>query len=256
VISGILSKIRLILKPQNEPYLYLINHLGFKPRNIEPYLQALKHKSSSSLVDHDSTQNNERLEFLGDAILNAIITDILIHNFEDKQEGFLTNTRSKIVKRENLNLLAKELGIDNMLKVSKNTNNQSNKNIYGNALEALIGAIYLDQGYQMCKKYVTYRLLTLMDIEKIASVDDNFKSILTEWCQKNKANLNYKSLGATKTSNNNHLFITQVIINNTLIATAEGSNKKISEQNAAKIAIEILYKSPSIVEFNESKDHV
>lgn len=186
MFSNITDKIRLLFRKDKEPYLCFYKMLGFYPRNIEIYQQALLHKSSSIKAGKGRLLNNERLEFLGDAILDAIVADIVYKKFEGKREGFLTNTRSKIVQRETLNRVAVEIGLDKLIKY---TTRQSSHNSYmcGNAFEALIGAIYLDRGYRACKKFMEERIINqYLNLEKISRKEVNFKSKLIEWSQKNK----------------------------------------------------------------------
>ena len=144
VLRNEIDKIRLLFRKDRESYLCFYRILGFYPRNIQLYEQALLHKSTSVRSDKGRPLNNERLEFLGDAILDAIVGDIVYKRFEGKREGFLTNTRSKIVQRETLNKLAVEIGLDKLIKYSTRSSSH-NSYMYGNAFEAFIGAIYLDQ---------------------------------------------------------------------------------------------------------------
>ena len=136
-----------------EPYSSLYKILGFYPDNIHLYEQAFLHKSSSVESGDGRWLNNERLEFLGDAVLDAVVADIVYKHFQNKREGFLTNTRSKIVQRETMNRVAVELGLDKMVVYSAKLSSHNN-HMYGNALEALIGAIYLDQGYEVCYNFI------------------------------------------------------------------------------------------------------
>ncbi len=140
-----IDKIRLLFRKDRESYFCFYRILGFFPRDIKVYQQALLHKSISMRSEKGRPINNERLEFLGDAILDAIVGDIVYRHFEGKREGFLTNTRSKIVQRETLNKLAVEIGLDKLMKYSTRSSSH-NSYMYGNAFEAFIGAIYLDQG--------------------------------------------------------------------------------------------------------------
>ena len=145
--GNLIDKVRLLFRKDKESYLCFYRMLGFYPRNIRIYEQALLHKSSSVKSDKGRLLNNERLEFLGDAILDAVVGDIVYQKFDGKREGFLTNTRSKIVSRESLNRLAEQIGL---LKLIKFNTRQAAHNSYmgGNAFEALVGAIYLDRGYE------------------------------------------------------------------------------------------------------------
>lgn len=140
-----------------EPYLSIYKIVGFYPDNIQLYKQAFLHKSQSIEDDEGKWLNNERLEFLGDAILSAVVADIVYKHFQNKREGFLTNTRSKIVSRDSMNRIGLSLGIDHLLRYSINVHAQHeahNSNMLGNALEALIGAIYLDQGFDACYRFI------------------------------------------------------------------------------------------------------
>lgn len=222
---------------RKEPYLLLSKKLGFKPRKIQYYELALSHKSSSRRDEGGRSLNNERLEFLGDAVLDAVVADILYHRFAGKREGFLTNTRSKIVQRETLNKIAIDLELDRLMVVS-NRNNSHNVNIYGNAFEALIGAIYLDYGYAKCKYFLENVVFEkYLDINKLAHKEVNFKSRLIEWSQKNKINIVFDLIEETIDNENNPVFQTQIIINGVSAGYGVGYSKKESQQNAAKIAL-------------------
>ena len=159
------KRIRLLHNKGREPYLSLSKILGFYPDNLQIYEQALLHKSSSVETGDGKWLNNERLEFLGDGILDAAVADIVYKRYPNKREGFLTNTRSKIVQRETMNKVAVQLGLDQMVVYSTKINSHNN-HMYGNALEALIGAIYLDQGYDVCYKFIRDVM-----IEKYIDVD-------------------------------------------------------------------------------------
>ena len=237
MIQKILEELRLLAIRRKEPYLLLAATLGFKPKKIQYYELALLHKSSAVRDEGGHFLNNERLEFLGDAILDAVVADILYHKFAGKREGFLTNTRSKIVQRETLNKIAIDLGLDRLM-VVPNKNLSHNINIYGNAFEALIGAIYLDRGYEKCKYFmenVVFR--KYLDVNKLAHKEVNFKSRLIEWSQKYKINIIFDLIEETTDSENNPVFQTQIIINGISAGYGVGFSKKESQQNAAKIAL-------------------
>jgi len=239
VIQNILRKIRLLSNARKEPYFLLYKVLGFYPDKIDYYQLALRHKSVSILTEEGNHLSNERLEFLGDAVLNSVVTDILYHRYENQREGFLTNTRSKIVKRDSLNHLAVEIGLDRLIKVTKYVNSHTNNNIYGNALEALMGAIYLDFGYRKCKKFVEERLIhTFIDLDKVVENEVNFKSRLIEWCQKNRVEPEFILLEEILSKSNKHLFQTRLIINGKTICEATGTSKKESQQIVSQIAFE------------------
>lgn len=244
--------IRLLPKRNKEPYKSLHKILNFYPYNITLYSQALVHKSSSIKMKNGRWINNERLEFLGDAILDAIVADIVFKEFEFKKEGFLTNMRSHIVQRETLNRLALELGLDKMVKTSTPKAQISNTHVYGNALEALIGAIYLDQGYRVAKKFVRERLISKhINIESVAENNQNCKSRLIEWGQKNKIEVEFILVDSSVDENNVTSFTTEILINSSAYGKGKGVSKKESHQQAAAQAIEkindsTIYKNVSL----------
>ncbi len=221
--------------------------LGFYPRNIRLYEHALLHKSSS--VEDALTGkwlNNERLEFLGDAILDSIVAEILYTEFPNKREGFLTNTRSKIVQRETLNRVAIELGLDKFIVYSIKINSH-NKCIYGNALEALIGAIYLDQGYERCKRFIDEVIIKKhINLEDTARKEVNFKSNLIEWGQKNKIEVTFDLIETFNDEEGNPIFQSQVTLLGRQIGVGIGFSKKESHQSAAKMASDKIRRDKEI----------
>jgi len=237
VIKIFFEKLRLLTVRRKEPYFLLSAALGFKPKNFEYYELALLHKSSLIKDKSGRVLNNERLEFLGDAILDAVVADILYHKFAGKREGFLTNTRSKIVQRETLNKIALDLGLDRMMVVC-NKCHSHNVNIYGNAFEALMGAIYLDFGYAKCKHFLENIVFRkYLNINKLAQKEVNFKSRLLEWGQRYKINIVFDLIEETIDSENNPVFQTQIFINGISAGYGVGFSKKESQQNAAKKAL-------------------
>lgn len=205
---------------------------GLYPRNEELYKLAFIHKSAS-LKQHDGIViNNERLEYLGDAILDAVVAEYLYIKFPDKKEGFLTQTRSKIVNGAYLGQLATQLGIDKFI-ISHAQNYYSNKHILGDAFEAFIGAIYLDHGYQAVRKFLYRQLLKKhIDITKILKTETNYKSKLIEWAQKDKKEVIFKTT-QEDTESLVPEFISMVSIDDEEIGRGKGLSKKEAEQNAA-----------------------
>ena len=249
MIKNILLKVRLLSKARKEPYFLFYKVLGFYPDKIEYYQLAVRHKSVSIPTENGCNLSNERLEFLGDAVLNSVVTDILYRRYEDEREGFLTNTRSKIVKRDSLNKLALEIGLDKLIQVTKYVNTHTNNNIYGNALEALMGAIYLDYGYKQCKKFVEQRLFKgFINLEKVAEKEVNFKSKLIEWCQKNKLEMEFILVSETMSRSNKHIFLSSLIIQGKTICEGSGPSKKESQQNVSRIAFETILSNPEFLE--------
>ena len=254
VLRNQIDKIRLLFHKDRESYLCFYKILGFFPRNIQLYQQALLHKSTSLRSEKGRPINNERLEFLGDAILDAIVGDIVYQRFEGKREGFLTNTRSKIVQRETLNKLAVEIGLDKLIKYSTRSSSH-NSYMYGNAFEAFIGAIYLDQGYDRCKQFMEQRIINqYIDLEKISRKEVNFKSKLIEWSQKNKTEVSFELIKQFFDQDSNPIFQTEVRIEGIPAGTGIGYSKKESQQNAAQMAIKKVKEADFMAMVNEKKE--
>lgn len=232
-----IDKIRLLFRKDRESYLRFYRILGFYPRNIHLYEQALLHKSIAIRSDQGRLVNNERLEFLGDAILDAVVGDIVYKRFEGKREGFLTNTRSKIVQRETLNKLAVDIGLDKLIRYSSRSSSH-NSYMCGNAFEALIGAIYLDQGYKRCMQFMAQRIIPrYVDLEQISRKEVNFKSKLIEWSQKNRMKVSFELIEQSIDSESNPVFRTEVLIEGITAGNGSGYSKKESQQKAAQMAI-------------------
>ena len=165
--------------------------IGYRFRNFSFLEQAMMHSSYTNEHRMEKYRCNERLEFLGDGILDAAVADIVYKRYPNKREGFLTNTRSKIVQRETMNKVAVQLGLDQMVVYSTKINSHNN-HMYGNALEALIGAIYLDQGYDVCYKFIRDVMIEkYIDVDTLVRKEINFKSNLIEWSQKNKISISF-----------------------------------------------------------------
>jgi len=236
-----ISFFRLFSSNRKEPFLSFYQVLGFYPQKIELYELAMRHKSSS-ITENGKKLNNERLEFLGDAILNAVIADILYSKFENQEEGFLTNVRSNIVKRETLNEICKEIGLDHLIVADKNVKIDANSNILGNTLEALIGTVYLDCGFYKCKNFIVNHLLVSSNnTKKWLEENDNYKSELLEYCQKNRLELTYELKEEILNDDNSHTFVSLAIIEGKVIGEGKGSSKKESQQEASKIALHAIY---------------
>ena len=249
MFTKLYKRIRLLKNIGKEPYSSLYKILGFCPENIHLYEQAFLHKSSSVESGDGRWLNNERLEFLGDAVLDAIVADIVYKHFQNKREGFLTNTRSKIVQRETLNRIAVELGLDKMVVYSAKLSSHNN-HMYGNALEALIGAIYLDQGYKVCYPFIQDVMIKkYIDIDTIARKEVNFKSSLIEWSQKNKLEISFDLIESFTDNDGNPVFQTGVTLSDTQIGVGIGYSKKESQQSAAKMAIKKLRTDKTFQQF-------
>ncbi|MCQ2194759.1 MAG: ribonuclease III [Paludibacteraceae bacterium] len=259
MIRKLTDKIRLLTSHRKESYLLLpiSKILGFQPKNIELYELALVHKSILSKSKEGKRQNNERLEFLGDAVLDAITADVLFQKFDDKKEGFLTNTRSKIVQRETLNKVAISIGLDKLMVLPPH-NHTHNLNIYGNAFEAIIGAIYLDYGYEQCKWFMTNVIFAKhLNLNKLAIKEVNFKSKLIEWSQRNKVSVLFDLIEERVDAENNPIFQTQILINGNPAGVGVGYTKKESQQNAAQKALRNINANKRLyLEFGKNESQV
>ena len=240
MIKKLYKKIRAIPRKGKEPYLTFYKIVGFYPHDISLYQQAVAHKSSSIRLNSGKWVNNERLEFLGDAILDAIIADILFKEFENKKEGFLTNMRSRIVQRETMNKMAAELGLEDLL-VTSTRNVAHNTNMYGDALEALIAAIYLDQGYRVAKKFVFNTLIEKhLDFEGVVKTEIDFKSRLIEWGQKYKFEVRFDVTDSYYDKDHNPIFHSSVFVADIESGEGVGYSKKESHQKAAEKALKLI----------------
>ncbi len=235
-----LSFIKLLFSKERGLYVFCYNMLGFVPRNIEYYRLAFVHRSMPIKTSDGEWANNERLEFLGDAVLDAVVADLLYKEFPAEHEGFLTSTRAKLVQRETLNQVGITLGLDKVVKASTHTVSH-NSYIYGNAVEALVGAVYLDRGYKKCTKFITKRIIGKnFDLTTVANTEKNFKSRLIEWTQKNRVTIGFELVDTITDENNNPVFKTAILLGGIFAADSEGYSKKESHQKAAKAALERL----------------
>ena len=209
--------------------------LGFKPKNLSLYKTAFTHRSTNEKNESGQPQNYERLEFLGDAMLGAVIAAHLYKKVPEGNEGYLTKMRSKIVSREHLNELGRDLNLVKFLKSSVPTQ-QFSGNIYGNVFEALVGAIYLDRGIKYCEKFIQKRVIKpYVDIKKLEGKVISYKSLLIEWCQKHKKNFHFEIYEDNGKDELKH-FAIRLKIDNEVVAKARATSKKKAEEQAAKRA--------------------
>ncbi len=258
MLSNLLDRIKLHFQKDSELRKALHSMLGFYPRNLEIYRIALAHKSHVYRNRKGRSFNNERLEFLGDAILEAVVSDIVFHRFERRSEGFLTSTRSKIVQRSSLNRLAKEIGLERLLQVPSQRRGH-NSNIGGNAFEALVGAIYLDRGYKTCQWFVENKIVgCLLDIENVANKEVNFKSKLLEWTQKNRVQVDFENEETLDEKNDSPLFNSTILLEGLTAGEGRGYSKKESQQRASRDALTRLRRDPLFVEsiFDEKSKRI
>ena len=206
---------------------------GFLPNNIELYKVALIHKSASVNVEGSQPINNERLEYLGDAVIEAVTSDYLFIEYPDRDEGFLTQLRSKIVSRQSLNHLAEELGLSRYV-ISNHVQGASQKHIFGDAFEAMMGAIYLDQGYDFVNRLLINKIYAqYLNVDMLSDSETDFKSRLIEWCQKNRHTIRFETERDKDYKPNHPVFFTKVLINGMEVGHGAGDSKKEAEQKAA-----------------------
>jgi ribonuclease III len=214
--------------------------IGFHTLNLSIYEVAFIHRSASFTLPDGQRINNERLEFLGDAVLDAILSDYLFDKFPDATEGFMTKIRSRIVNRDVLNQLAVSMGIDKIL-VSNVSASHSTRNLYGDALEALIGAVFIDKGFRKTKKLFIRKVFgKYLNLEKIISTDTDYKSMVFEWVQKKKSHLTFTYKEEYDFRLKKSVFSTTLIIDNVVAGTGQGASKKEAEQEASREAWEKL----------------
>ena len=247
-LKDIIDRIKLPFRKEKELFSALYAILGFYPRNIEYYKMALMHKSIRKRNDKGKPLNNERLEFLGDAILDAAVGYIVYRHYEGKREGFLTNTRSKLVSRDTLGKLANEMGLGQLL-VSSGHSNSHNSYVEGNAFEALVGAIYLDRGYDACLEFFEKRVLgKYINLDKVAFKEVNFKSKLLEWSQKNRVRMEFQMLKQLKDDNGSPIFSFQVMLEGIEGEKGNGYSKKEAQQMASRETLQRLKREPQFID--------
>lgn len=240
MIKTIFQRIKLFSSPRKEFYLFLKDLLGFYPGNLKLYDLAFVHKSASYTDSIGNVINNERLEYLGDAILGAVVAEYLYNRFPQRGEGFLTQMRSKLVNRTFLTHLTHETGLDQFVK-SRTIGNAVSSHIFGDAMEALIGAIYLDRGYETAKYVVIKRFLnSYVDLNELEGTDNNYKSQLIEWGQKNKMEISFHTDEEFSETSKFSVFVSTIHIQSELKGKGYGSSKKESQQNAAREALKVL----------------
>jgi ribonuclease-3 len=214
-------------------FLSLKNILGYYPVNLLLYKQCLRHRSVATSYKQGSDNSNERLEFLGDAVLGTAVAHFLFRKFPFKDEGFLTKIRARIVSRTNLNSLSRKLGLFDMIEVNRD-NAQIYKSAGGDALEAFIGAIYMDKGYEEARNFVIQKLIKLhLDLDEILSTDKDYKSKLVEWSQKEKHSIRYE-VAEEKGNGREKYYIIDLYVDDAKQTTGIGNAKKIAEQQAAE----------------------
>ena len=225
------------ISPERDISRRLKQIIGFTPSNLRIFKQAFFHKSTQSEKEY-ALQNNERLEYLGDAVLGTIVAEYLFQKYPNADEGFLTKMRSKIVKRKSLNKIGDSMGVDMLLNEFNNT--RISRSMLGNAVEALVGAVYLEKGYDGTKRFIVRRMLRkFVDIHELEHFDDNYKSQLLEYCQKKGQSVSYRLLTRYKMDKRDR-FKVAVVIDGKKVAVADDFNKKSAEQQASEKALQKL----------------
>lgn len=236
-----------------EPYSAFYKILGFCPRNIALYEQALTHRSAADALNRE---DNERLEFLGDSLFTAVTVDYLYRHYPDKREGFLSNFRSRIIQRETLNRVAVEIGLDKLVHADLRSAAHNNY-VYGNAFEAFIGAIYLDRGYERCRRFIIERIFpAYIDLNEITRTEVNFKSKLVEWGQHYHLDIAWQLDESTVDESGNPLFKVRAVVGGKEGPQASGYSKKEAQQKASCLFLQQLQEEPAFREsvLNASKE--
>lgn len=234
-----LNKVKLLSPERKEFYFFLKRLIGYSPKSLGIYEVAMIHKSLSKQGLNNNLINNERLEYLGDAILGSIVAEFLYNRFPTQDEGYLTQMRSKLVNRAFLTQLAKNLGLDIYISSSIN-NHTKNSHIYGDAFEALIGALYIDHGYRKTKEFIIKRLIpSHIDLQAVENKNDNYKSQLIEWAQKNRKELQFHTNELPPLENGKMAgFAASITCEGSKLGKGKGLSKKEAQQNAAQVAYE------------------
>ncbi len=239
---SLFSIYKLYFSPDKVFVKKLKNVLGFVPGNVTLYKMAFRHRSAAKLLKNGSKSSNERLEFLGDAILGSVVAELLFKNYPYKEEGFLTEMRSKIVNRANLNQLARKMGFDKLIVFDQKSVNVQSKHhsMLGDAFEALIGAVYLDKGYNFTQNLILKRIIKpYVDVHTLEITETNFKSRLIEWCQRQGKDISFDVIENGE-GESAKLFTIQAIIDKETFGIGRDYNKKNAEKLAAEKACEAL----------------
>jgi ribonuclease-3 len=232
---------KLYLSPNRKYVKSLKNLLGFVPGNLSLYRLAFRHKSVAQNVKKGVKNSNERLEFLGDAVLGSVVAEVLFKLYPYEDEGFLTELRSKIVNRVNLNQLGRKLGFDQLIQYDNRMVNSTRQgSLLGDAFEALIGAIYLDKGYDFTRSFLVNHIIkSHIDIHRLEQTETNFKSKLIEWCQRHGKDITFELI-ENQEGESAKLFTVQASIDGEIMGQGKEFNKKNAEKLAAEKACETL----------------
>ena len=239
---GLVPIFRNYFSSDKEFYLLIRQVLNYRPKNLGLFKLALTHKSASRKLFNQNFYNNERLEYLGDSILNTVVSDLLYKYYPNKEEGFLTKMRSKIVSRESLNELAHKMGLAEIM--FQSLPDYSATNIPGNALEAVIGAIYMDSGFNKVKNYITNKVINpYVNFQTFENIIFDYKSHLIEWSQKNDMEVTFEDIEKENKKMSQPLFVSKVKIFDKTLGSGTGYSKKEAQQKAAKEAFDLYIES-------------
>ncbi|HRY97555.1 MAG TPA: ribonuclease III [Bacteroidales bacterium] len=243
-----LNAVRAVISPDRELRRAIRNIFGFWPGNIYPYKLAFRHKSASREFIHGTKVSNERLEYLGDAVLSAVVADFLFKKYPSREEGFLTDMRAKLVSRAQLNKLSVKMGVEQLILASPDINNQA-RSMSGDAFEAFIGALYLDRGYHYARKVIIHRIInTHFDLEALENTEVNFKSRLIEWSQREKKAVAFKVVEEVGNGHGKQ-YVVEVRVDNEPVCSArdysiKGAEKIAAEKVCSKLEIEKQHPAP------------
>jgi ribonuclease-3 len=234
------KSVRVYFSPDKKLYESLRNILGFYPDNITLYKLAFRHSSAAQQIQNGAKDSNERLEFLGDSVISTVIADYLFKKFPYKDEGFLTKMRSKMVSRAQHNQLAVKFGLNKFIESNSNRFGTSPASINGDAYEALIGAIYLDKGFQAAQEFILTRIINVyIDMDELETKEVDFKSKFIEWAQKEKKDFRFELFNDGATSADKQ-YVMQLLVDNEVVGSAQHFSKKRAEQMAAEQACAAL----------------
>lgn len=241
VLKSFFTSLKLLPRKGRKFYCLIRNITGLSPSNLELYRLAFMHKSLMNKEHNGQLVNNERLEYLGDAILGAVVAHELYIRFPNKDEGVLTKIRSRVVNRSNMNQLALRIGLGELIKTQPLTD-VANTHIPGDALEALIGALYLDKGYVAATRFISRQIIDQTDrLEDVIESDSNYKSLLIEWGQKNRSDIDFVTEEYSNSDETQNSFISHIYINKIHTGTGKGISKKESQQQAASVALSKVF---------------
>ncbi len=231
-------KLIKLFSPRGRKFYFSIWMLtGFRPKNLSLYRLALTHKSANLKDEDGRVISNERLEYLGDAVLGAIVANFLYLRFPQGSEGFLTKMRSKLVSRNHLNEIGTAMGVNSLLETNLQIDPKQT-HVPGDALEAIVGAVFLDYGFEICEKFITEKIIdNHVDIEKLVDKDTNYKSLLIEWAQRYKKSINFVTEEHHQSNSSSPVFISYALIDDEKKGEGRGASKKEAQQNAARTAL-------------------